>query len=216
MSKHITEQVDIGDVKVLFHASHVGNLDSIKNFGVMPMHGEIVDTLEVYQQYQEWEEELTELAFFSPENPGFVNWQVANYLGKDMWDTTVDDIRKYGVVTVLYPWNHAEDIYCSQGDGTAKNLDGEEIYDVPGHVESVDCFSFEVIEPDMILTGDALINFLKKYYPSVIRMAEGEIGTRLNSNDDAGYVPEKPNDEQDDLFQNELDDIQRRAGIVRK
>lgn len=173
--RSIQEQaVDISNVKALYHATHIDNLDSIKQLGVIPMHGEIVQSTETYQQYHEWGEELEEITFFG-ENPGFINWQVGNYLGKDMHEVTVDDIRNYGVVTILYPWLHKDDIWCAQEDGTAVSLDGENVtYQRPSHVEDPDCFSYEPIMPDVILTGDKLIDFFERVYPQALAWAQGK------------------------------------------
>ena len=186
----LREQVDLSQVKALYHATHVGNLENIQMMGVVPMHGEIVQGTETYQTVvDEWGEELEEIAFFSPEDPGFVNWQVGNHLGKDMWDVTVDDIRKAGVVTILFPWRHREEIWCADGQGGATRLDGEDrMYEIPGHVEGVDCFSFEPVEPDMILTGDKMITFLEKYFPSALRMAQGELPH--SGPKDPGFTPQ--------------------------
>lgn len=191
--------VDLSQIKALYHATHVGNLESIQQFGVIPMHGEIVQSTETYQQYEEWEEELDEIAFFSPEDPGFLNWQVGNYLKKDMWDVTADDIRQYGVATVLFPQNHGDEIYCYNDEGGATSLNGEDVlYEVPAHVESVDCFSLEAVMPDMILTGDKLITFLQKYFPSVLAQTAGRDQFFKARGKDPGYEPGAP--EQQEMF----------------
>jgi hypothetical protein len=142
-------------------------------YGVIPMHGEIVQGTESHQAYEEWEEELAEVTFFSPDDPGFVNWQVGNKIGKNMHDVTVEDIREHGLVAILYPWNHSSDIWCSQGDGTALNLDGDKTWDVPSHVEGPDCYSHDVIEPDVLLVGDKLIDYLEKNFPAILGWAQG-------------------------------------------
>ena len=182
----LNEDVDWKDVRILYHASHTGNLDSIRDFGVIPMHGEIVQTTEVHQTYEEWKEELTELSFFSPNDIGFINWQVGNKIGKNMHDVTVEDIREHGLLTILYPWKHTDEIWCSNADGTATNLEGEKTYDVPGHVEGVDCFSFEVVQPDVILVGDKLIDYIEKVQPGILAWAQGKGPTA----DPSEYTPE--------------------------
>jgi len=166
--------VEWQNVRVLYHASHTGNLDSIRDFGVIPMHGEIVQGTESHQTYEEWGEELQELSFFSPDDIGFVNWQVGNKISKNMHDVTVDDIREHGLLTILYPWKHASEIWCSNADGTATSLEGDTTYDVPSHVEGPDCFSFDVVAPDVILTGDKLINYLEKVQPDILAWAQGK------------------------------------------
>jgi len=176
--RRLYENIDITKVRTLYHASHVGNLKDIQQFGVMPMHGEIVtnhsgfsEYEEVYgEEYENWEDQVQEVAFFSPTDPGFLAWQIGNYMKKHRDDVTIEDMRQNGMVALFSPKNHADEIYCMDADrGTAHRLDGEdELYDIPAQVESVDCFSLEPVMADYIFTGDKLIAFLERKFPKLL------------------------------------------------
>ena len=174
----LCEQVEIDKVRTLWHASHVGNLEDIRKYGVLPIHGEIVQGTEAYQtmndpEYEDWEEELQEVAFFSPEGPHFINWQVGNHIKKNMHEVTLSELQQYGLVAGFSPKLHADEIYCMHTDHKAMRLDGEdEIWDVPPHVESVDCFSLEPVSADYILTGEKMMKYLNSKFPDIIQQTK--------------------------------------------
>lgn len=162
-TQFLTESNDFP--KKLYHASHTGNLKDIQAVGLCPQHGEIVQSTESYQTVVgEWGEELPEVVFFGTD-PGFVQWQVGNFIDKGLHDVTNGEILRHGVVCIIDPTDYSDEIYRSNGDGTATNYDGEKIYDIPPHVESVDFFSFSCVEPEEILVGEEMMLFMRQNFP---------------------------------------------------
>lgn len=148
----------------LFHASHTGNLKSIKQNGLVPQHGEISRSTDAFQcattGIDRWGNEICGEepmpVTFLGEDPLYVKWQIANKLKRGfsgMHDITPEEIEKHGVVTVVRKNNRH-----------VRNYD-EKDPDMPPHVEPPDHFAYEEIYPKIILTGKDLLTFLRRNYP---------------------------------------------------
>lgn len=140
----------------LFHGTHTGNLASIKKHGLIPQHGEISKSTDMYQQATEDGAEIKPATFLATD-PGYINWHVGKKLNKSMKDVTLDDIRKHGMLVVVR--KTAKQVYSYDNPHE----------DQPPHVERPDYYSMDDVYPKVILSGNDLIKYLSQNYPEMLK-----------------------------------------------
>jgi len=172
---------------ILFH-SGVGDPNEIRK-GIEPRFGDWVGEVLSGATDEEIdpEESYVPLAYFDSE-PRWVVAQAGRKGGISIPDVTLDDVRKYGQLAVIY---NVDDKYGGAINKVFKiGPDGynggyTEVTDVEGRemklyetgleeegfqpktlfgVEPGDIISNESITPDVVLTGDDLVRFMRQYY----------------------------------------------------
>jgi hypothetical protein len=172
--------------KFIYHSDVAPNVNEL-HYGIEPQqggswvkeiaHGTGVDNVD------EFLENTTPLAWFS-DTPSWVKMKVSRHLNKPLTDVTEDDIRKYGHLAIINKkdpglesiWRVGEQGLSEGPHSKVQTIKGEEIpayrtdlyqEDYRGNkepfgVERNEWVSTQPVEPFVQLTGDALIEFLKK------------------------------------------------------
>jgi hypothetical protein len=172
--------------KFIYHSDVAPNVNDL-HYGIEPQQGgswvkEIAHGTGV-DDVDEFLESTTPLAWFS-DTPSWVKMKVSRHLNKPLTEVTEDDIRNYGHLAIINKKNPGlENIWrvgeqgLSEGPySKVQTIKGEEIpayrtdlyqEDYRGNkepfgVERNEWISTQPVEPFVQLTGDALIEFLKK------------------------------------------------------
>ena len=82
------------------------------------------------------------------------------------------------------------------------------IYDVPAHIESVDCFALEPVGADYILTGDKMMDYLNKKFPKIIERAK-----KAEAKAQAKTQPQPQQQQANESFKKKLDRLKYLSGI---
>ena len=167
---------------VLFH-SGTADIDEQLRYCVEPLFGK---TREFSLSNATDEEETMEiirerdLISFWSKDPEWVSFKVAMNLDKSVGEVTVNDLLEHGQLCIYTvdpeEMTFPEDMLFYQGitdehgepTGRSCYLSHEsEIadYEIPFGVERTDIYTWEPIGPDMTLTGEDLVLFLKDNYP---------------------------------------------------
>lgn len=190
---------------ILFH-SGVGDPNEIRK-GIEPRFGDWVGEVLSGATDEEIdpEESYVPLAYFDSE-PNWVTAQAGRKGGISIPDVTLDDVRKYGQLAVIY---NVDDKYGGAINKVFKiGPDGynggyTKVTDVEGRemnlyetgleeegfqpktlfgVEPGDIISNESITPDVVLTGDDLVRFMKQYYKEFGMKSRREQNARPSEN----------------------------------
>jgi len=171
--------------RLLYH-SGTSEIDEVRN-GIEPRFGSwLEDVLAgATDEYIDGDKAFTPVSFYD-NMPNWLRMQVGRKIDKNYDSVTREDIRKHGYLAVVYnvdeDWGEAvhdfyrvpedgfddgphtilEDSYGSEVELYETNL-YEEDYErskTPFGLESGDFVTADAIEPDVLLTGDALMEFM--------------------------------------------------------
>jgi len=170
---------DIKVPKHLYHETIIDDLAAIKQEGLVPKKGDIIQTMpSLEDDYGDPIPDITFLSDDKTEVGGYLVWKIANKLGYgDEWvKVTWNDIEKYGLLVIvnmgsykhaLYKYVDEGEIYDSQGYktntieiGNGKTMHSQDC--CPPSIEQDDWFSYEPVLADRFVTGKKLVAFLKK------------------------------------------------------
>lgn len=181
---------------VLFHSADASLLKTIEIEGLQPIFGdwrkELLSGACEDDLYQEVLSNKNNKITFFDLSPSWVSIKVSKKIKKPLNDLTWKDIEKHGLLAVIIPKDFDEDSFVKYGEKgiiSSTNpepvltnlITGEKLFDdVPFGVEPGDVYSKEVIDPDYILKGKTLVNFLQKYYPNDNLLKENKIKKRNN------------------------------------
>lgn len=177
----------IKEGEVLFHSSTSEFNDDILENGIVPQKGawlqEVLSgSVDDPEHYDELLNDGNDISFYS-KAPSWVSAKVSKKLNKSIGEITWDDIKEHGQLSVVFykeydesTFRHAVD---KENNGYVEKsyfLDCDAIadYELPFGVEPNDIFTDEDIMPDVTLTGDDLVRFLKTNYPKANLMQENK------------------------------------------
>lgn len=168
----------------IFHSSQADQFDEINKYGVEPQYGPWVkEVAEGATDDPSFLDDMPMAAWWS-EQPNWVKMKTARAAGKNVNDVTVDDIRKYGHLSIADADEYADTVYRIPEEGIeyegseVSNLSGErmplyatDLYEYgedgvgryPFGIESNELVTRESVEPKYSLTGQELVDFLKQY-----------------------------------------------------
>src|SRR4030095_16699970 len=170
--------IDPAEEKILYHSGTADIDEAIRKNWLQPQQGEWVR--EVLAGATDDPEHAAELAksgvVYMSDAPTWVKAKVARAAGKHVKDVTEADVAKHGQLTFIR--SHKDDPIVRRLAGETdlvEKLRGEQMpwwksnlydydvrRDIPFGVESGDYFAVHDIEPAMTLTGQDLVEFLKR------------------------------------------------------
>jgi hypothetical protein len=168
----------------IFHSSQADQFDEINRYGVEPQYGPWVKEIaEGATDDPSFLDDMPMAAWWS-EQPDWVKMKTARAAGKSVNDVTVDDIRKYGHLSIADADEYADTVYRIPEEGIdyegseVSNLSGErmplyatDLYEYgddgvgryPFGIETNELVTRESVEPKYSLTGQELVDFLEQY-----------------------------------------------------
>lgn len=168
----------------IFHSSQADQFDEINKYGVEPQYGPWVKEIaEGATDDPSFLDDMPMAAWWS-EQPDWVKIKTARAAGKSVNDVTVDDIRKYGHLSIADADEYADTVYRIPEEGIEyegsdiSNLSGErmplyatDLYEYgndgvgryPFGIERNELVTRESVEPKYSLTGQELVDFLEQY-----------------------------------------------------
>ena len=168
----------------IFHSSQADQFDEINKYGVEPQYGPWVkEVAEGATDDPSFLDDMPMAAWWS-EQPDWVKMKTARAAGKNVNDVTVDDIRKYGHLSIADADEYADTVYRIPEEGIeyegseVSNLSGErmplyatDLYEYgddgvgryPFGIERNELVTRESVEPKYSLTGQDLVDFLEQY-----------------------------------------------------
>lgn len=183
-AEKIIKGIDPEEQTVLFHSGDA-SIDKKLKDGIEPGFGSwldevlsgAVDDPELAAQIRNQDP----IAFYS-ETPDWVAMKVARVLKKPVGQVTEDDIRKHGQLSIVIVDKNDRSIWRENGKGEADQFQGQGRYtmrEIPFGVERGDIFTTDAFVPEVTLTGDDLVEFLKKNAPEKNNLkAPAEKGTK--------------------------------------
>ena len=168
----------------IFHSSQADQFDEINKYGVEPQYGPWTrEIAEGAAEDPRFLDEMPMAAWWS-EQPDWVKMKTARAAGKSVNDVTVDDIRKYGHLSIADADEYADTVYRIPEEGI--DYEGSQVSDLTGEkmpLYATDLYEFgddnvgrypfgiernelvtrETVEPKYSLTGQDLIDFLRDY-----------------------------------------------------
>jgi len=168
----------------IFHSSQADQFDEINKYGVEPQYGPWTrEIAEGATEDPRFLDEMPMAAWWS-EQPDWVKMKTARAAGKNVNDVTVDDIRKYGHLSIADADEYADTVYRIPEEGI--DYEGSQVSDLTGEkmpLYATDLYEFgddnvgrypfgiernelvtrETIDPKYSLTGQDLIDFLRDY-----------------------------------------------------
>jgi len=168
----------------IFHSSQADQFDEINKYGVEPQYGPWVKEIaEGATDDPSFLDDMPMAAWWS-EQPDWVKMKTARAAGKNVNDVTVDDIRKYGHLSIADADEYADTVYRVPEEGI--EYEGSEIFNLSGErmpvyasdlyeygddgtgrypfgIERNELVTRESIEPKYSLTGQELVDFLEQY-----------------------------------------------------
>ena len=171
-AEQIIAGIDHEEQAVLYHSGDA-SLDATLQNGIEPRFGgwleEVLAGATDDEETDQAIRDQSPVAFYS-EAPGWVTMKVARSLGKSVRDVTANDIRQSGQLSIVVVDKDDSSIWREQGDGTAEQFAGKArrsytMSEVPFGVERGDVFTTDVFIPEITLTGDDLVQFLKRNAP---------------------------------------------------
>ncbi len=185
----------------IFHSSQADQFDEINKYGVEPQYGPWVKEIaEGATDDPSFLDDMPMAAWWS-EQPDWVKMKTARAAGKSVNDVTVDDIRKYGHLSIADADEYADTVYRIPEEGIEyegsdiSNLSGErmplyatDLYEYgndgvgryPFGIERNELVTRESVEPKYSLTGQELVDFLEQY--------DGNAGSTNASEGYEGYL----------------------------
>lgn len=170
--------------KGIFHSSQADQFDEINKYGVEPQYGPWVKEIAAGATDDlSFLDEMPMAAWWS-EQPDWVKMKTSRAAGKNVNDVTVDDIRKYGHLSIADADDYADTVYRIPEEGIdyegseVSNLAGEkmplyasDLYEhgddgvgrYPFGIERNELVTRESVEPKYSLTGQDLVDFLEQY-----------------------------------------------------
>lgn len=168
----------------IFHSSQADQFDEINRYGVEPQYGPWVKEIaEGATDDPSFLDDMPMAAWWS-EQPDWVKMKTARAAGKSVNNVTVDDIRKYGHLSIADADEYADTVYRIPEEGIdyegseVSNLSGErmplyatDLYEYgddgvgryPFGIERNELVTRESVEPKYSLTGQELVDFLEQY-----------------------------------------------------
>lgn len=168
----------------IFHSSQADQFEEINKYGVEPQYGPWVKEIaEGATDDPSFLDDMPMAAWWS-EQPDWVKMKTARAAGKSVNDVTVDDIRKYGHLSIADADEYADTVYRIPEEGIdyegseVSNLSGErmplyatDLYEYgddgvgryPFGIEKNELVTRESVEPKYSLTGQELVDFLEQY-----------------------------------------------------
>lgn len=168
----------------IFHSSQADQFDEINRYGVEPQYGPWVKEIaEGATDDPSFLDDMPMAAWWS-EQPDWVKMKTARAAGKSVNDVTVDDIRKYGHLSIADADEYADTVYRIPEEGIdyegseVSNLSGErmplyatDLYEhgddgvgrYPFGIERNELVTRESVEPKYSFTGQELVDFLEQY-----------------------------------------------------
>jgi hypothetical protein len=168
----------------IFHSSQADQFDEINRYGVEPQYGPWVkEVAEGATDDPSFLDDMPMAAWWS-EQPDWVKAKTARSAGKNVKDVTVDDIRKYGHLSIADADEYADTVYRIPEEGIeyegseVSNLSNErmplyatDLYEYgddgagryPFGIERNELVTRESVEPKYSLTGQELVDFLEQY-----------------------------------------------------
>ena len=172
--------------KAIFHSSVADNAEDIHKYGVEPQHGDWVE--EILSGAVDSDELADQIrngptAAWWDDAPNWVDGKVRRIVHRTPTD---EDIRKYGHLAIADSEDYAGDLFRIPGEGldngeysTVTDLSGNEmkVYETPLYeynddygvgqtpfgIERNEIVTRETIDPTYTLTGDELVEFLRRY-----------------------------------------------------
>jgi len=168
----------------IFHSSQADQFDEINKYGVEPQYGPWTrEIAEGATEDPRFLDEMPMAAWWS-EQPDWVKMKTARAAGKSVNDVTVDDIRKYGHLSIADADEYADTVYRIPEEGI--DYEGSQVSDLTGEkmpLYATDLYEFgddnvgrypfgiernelvtrETIDPKYSLTGQDLIDFMRDY-----------------------------------------------------
>lgn len=175
----------------LYHSADSSLLNEISNFGLQPNFGEwrkeILNGCCDDDLYNEiLQSKHNEITFFDL-SPSWISIKVSKKIKKSLSEISWDDIKDHGLLTIVIPNEKNEDCFIKYGERGIISSDNKEpnpynlitkekIFDeAPFGVEPGDIYTHEVIDPNFILHGKSLVNFLKNYFPQENILKENKV-----------------------------------------
>jgi hypothetical protein len=209
----------------IFHSSQADQFDEINKYGVEPQYGPWVkEVAEGATDNPSFLDDMPMAAWWS-EQPDWVKMKTARAAGKNVNDVTVDDIRKYGHLSIADADEYADTVYRIPEEGIeyegseVSNLSGErmplyatDLYEYgddgvgryPFGIERNELVTRESVEPKYSLTGQELVDFLKQYDGDAVstNVSEGYDGylSRVNPSGTRIAAEDRPNLMMGDMY----------------
>jgi hypothetical protein len=168
----------------IFHSSQADQFDEINKYGVEPQYGPWVKEIAAgATDDPSFLDEMPMAAWWS-DQPDWVKMKTARAAGKNVRDVTIDDVRKYGHLSIADADEYADTVYRIPEEGIdyegseVSNLSGErmplyatDLYEYgddgvgryPFGIERNELVTRESVEPKYSLTGQDLVDFLEQY-----------------------------------------------------
>jgi len=173
----------------LYHSGNAKNAEDIARFGLEPQYGEW--TREIFDGDPDALDSLPAATWFS-ERPDWVTALAARSGGVPIPSADAETVRKHGLLAIVNPEGdfHSPSDFYRMPDYESQAMDGQytpvtdltgekmRLYDTPlydydsGYVHGLepnDIVTTEAIEPETVLTGDDLVEFMKEAYPNLIK-----------------------------------------------
>lgn len=182
--------------QVLYHSGDASLAEDIAKYGIEPEHGPWIREVlgGSVDDVDQFLDEVPAAAWFS-ESPDWVGIKAARASGIPYGDITDADIAKHGHLSIVDPkntWDEGAEFYRIPKEGLAngeytevRNLAGDppqKLYETPLYGESMsgggryteglesgDIVSTEGVEAVTTLTGDDLVDFLRRNYPDKLK-----------------------------------------------
>ena len=192
----------------IFHSSQADQFDEINKYGVEPQYGPWVKEIaEGATDDPSFLDDMPMAAWWS-EQPDWVKMKTARAAGKSVNDVTVDDIRKYGHLSIADADEYADTVYRIPEEGIdyegseVSNLSGErmplyatDLYEYgddgvgryPFGIERNELVTRESVEPKYSLTGQELVDFLEQYDGNTVSANASKSGGLLSAAAQASF-----------------------------
>lgn len=168
----------------IFHSSQADQFDEINKYGVEPQYGPWVKEIAAgATDDPSFLDDMPMAAWWS-EQPDWVKIKTARAAGKSVNNVTVDDIRKYGHLSIADADEYADTVYIIPEEGI--DYEGSEVFNLSGErmpIYATDLYEYgddgvgrypfgiernelvtrESVEPKYSLTGQELVDFLEQY-----------------------------------------------------
>lgn len=176
---------------ILYHSADLSLLNEICEFGLQPNFGDwrkeiLIGACDNDLYNEILNDSNNEITFFDL-SPSWISMKVSRKIKKRIHDVTWNDIAEHGLLAIVIPNETNEDFFIKYGNRGTIQFDNKEFYpynlitkekifdEVPFGVEPGDIYTHEVIDPNFILHGKSLVNFLKNYFPQENILKENKV-----------------------------------------